>query len=106
MRRQKEKHNLCVRLCFFDVMVEGKWDDIHTRIAGLARSSSCLRSYWQPTPTRELRVQRVRIVKSTVHWQSTPTRELREDIAAVADSPYRLAIHTHARIAGAIRMQL
>lgn len=34
MRRQNEKHNLCVRLCFFDAKYEKKWDHTHARIAG------------------------------------------------------------------------
>ena len=100
MRRQNEKHNLCVRLCFFDAKYEKKWDHAHARIAG--RRYPCHRSPprtgnppprancgsglafsvyfqmgWQSTPTRELRVENGLCDGFYAHWQSTPTRELR-----------------------------
>lgn len=99
MRRQNEKHNLCVRLCFFDAKYEKKWDHTHARIAGRRECLMLIHYPWQSTPTRELRVSRpkrnsastelaihthARIAgladykrKLQADWQSTPTRELR-----------------------------
>ena len=78
MRRQNEKHNLCVRLCFFDAKYEKKWDYTHARIAGSIIVS--------PTKLRMLAIHthaRIAGRGDKSHdkdrsWQSTPTRELRE----------------------------
>ena len=73
----------------------------HARIAGspppLATGQS---SDWQSTPTRELRETLVNKLARQTDWQSTPTRELRVYHYGYIYRLPRLAIHTHARIAG------
>ena len=100
MRRQNEKHNLCVRLCFFDAKYEKKWDHTHARIAGANPLRRDKDANWQSTPTRELRASMLARLPLMLYCQSTPTRELRAARRGVQQATRVLAIHTHARIAG------
>ena len=82
MRRQNEKHNLCVRLCFFDAKYEKKWDHAHARIAGNNITS-----------------------RGGVHNLAIHTHaRIAGLVSAGVVDPRLLAIHTHARIAGLLAL--